>query len=419
MIKLYNSKIPPLTTEVTKKIQEEFNIKLTPETVGNYRKLLIQSGLISDPDRSNVATNVQDCLRTLDNFQQLDIIKEFYDKCEVDKVADVNQHVRHLYKICCALNIHPSDFRVKLENTQKLYTKFEQYWKQARPKETDERYRKAVRKFCHYGSFQIPKGDKSISGISDSQGDYSRVFLDDKEFDDGLLFFEKEFGWIWACLFGVNHEIFPRPETLYNWTPNVEPRYADVDENTYEYGFCTVFESKQNKYYDKLILDPRVLKLVKELPKGRPIITGMTFDKWTDEYANKLRRFYVEIGKIEPGIKYEKKVPEWLYANRPIYTMRHSAAMLWMQRTNFSSNLVAKMGWEDPKTLDKYYARPTVANLMEMGRCWYHNPPKVPLGRALFCSAQHAMAYYHKVYGNAKISSIENSKPESTILQSQ
>ena len=114
-----------------------------------------------------------------------------------------------------------------------------------------------------------------------------------------------------------------------------------------------------------------------------------------------MRDFYKDIGKINSEVTYEKGQEGWLYSNRPIYTLRHSAAMLWMSRTNFNATLVAKLGWEDPKTLSTYYAQTTVKNIMQSGMCYYCRPPQTKTNMAVFCSPTHALAYYFKVFNFA------------------
>jgi hypothetical protein len=116
--------------------------------------------------------------------------------------------------------------------------------------------------------------------------------------------------------------------------------------------------------------------------------------------AEALRVYYTQIGKIEEGVKYEKGVHGWLYSNKPIYTLRHSSATMWLRRLAFNTGLVATMGWEDPKTLTRFYARNTVNNILQAGRCYYHNPPKTLTDISVFCSAPHCTAYLYKLYGD-------------------
>ena len=213
-------------------------------------------------------------------------------------------------------------------------------------------------------------------------------------------YIEKHAGFEYKALYALTHEMFPRPETLYSYTPNVEIQYAEVDGKSYPYGEASIYEKKQKKHYEKIILDPRVLKITSELKKGvrvcnkPPKIIEKTLSKV-------LRDFYTELGKINNEVRYEKGQEGWLYTNRPIYTLRHSAAMLWMSRTNFNATLVAKLGWEDPKTLSTYYAKTTVKNVMQSGMCYYCRPPQTKTNMAVFCSPTHALAYYFKVFNFA------------------
>jgi hypothetical protein len=106
-----------------------------------------------------------------------------------------------------------------------------------------------------------------------------------------------------------------------------------------------------------------------------------------------LREFYQSIGKINMDVKYKPKQLGWLYRNRPIYTERHSSATMWLRRLNYNVPFVASMGWEDPKTLLKFYAKITTNNIMQQNICYYCSPPNILTDKASFCCAAHAVAY--------------------------
>ena len=289
---------------------------------------------------------------------------------------------------------------MNFETTEKLFLDFESLWDKINPGRTTEEYRKAIRKFLSYNKITIEPRSKAIPATTDSKGDYSRVHLNNAEFTQGLDFIEKHAGFEYKALYALTHEMFPRPETLYSYTPNVDIQYADVDGKSYPYGEASIYEKKQKKYYEKIILDPRVLKITSELKKGVPVCNKPS--KIIEKTLSKvLREFYRELGKINSEIKYKKGQEGWLYTNRPIYTLRHSAAMLWMSRTNYNATLVAKLGWEDPKTLSTYYAKTTVKNVMQSGMCYYCRPPQTKTNMSVFCSPTHALAYYFKVFNFA------------------
>jgi hypothetical protein len=368
-------------------------VGISPGTVAEYQKKFRDAGLLYSP---TVETNgVPVYLQNKKNFLALPVIQSFIEKCLKDKL-DWKSHVNHLFVICFALRLNPEELAKNLDTTEKHYVTFEQKYHEAYPERTDERHRKAIRKFCTYNNILIPDNNRAIPGTTDSHGDYSRVFLTDTEIDGAFEFIEKEYGLEWATIFGLHNETFMRPATLWKYIPKIDFQYVEVDGQTYEYGITQVYENKQAKLYDKLIIDPRVITMVKNLP-SKPIV-DLPHKEWEEKYSKILKSYYYKIGKLFESEKYKKGTDGWLYFHRPIYAIRHSSAVMWMQRTNFNAQLVSKMGWEDPKTLDKYYARSTVPQLMQMGICWWHNSPKQRLGRAIFCSPMHALAFMATEY---------------------
>lgn len=361
-------------------------------TVAYYRKKLKVAGLI---ESNGVNPNIPPFLYDRNEFKKLEIIQGFIGYCTHEN-QDHSRFTNPLFLFCQRMQIHPKEFNISKERSEDLYMQFLKSWDASL---TDERYRKAIRKFSMY--LDIKKMDKSkiIHGGSESKGDYATVSLSDDEITQGINFMDIELGKEWGTTFGLFDEIFPRPDVMFNWKPIIELSYVDVDGKSYEIGNCSVFEPKQNKYYDKLILDPRILERAKLLNPNKKII-DLPSSKTETIFAEALRTFYTKIGKIEKGVKYEKSTPGWLYSNRPIYTLRHSAATKWLRRLAFNASLVATMGWEDPKTLTTYYARNTVNNILQAGVCYKCKPPVKKTDRAVFCSASHCAAYLYDLYGD-------------------
>lgn len=358
-------------------------------TISNYRAALRKEGLIGETKRVQVGGGDWMISRAI--FDRIGVIEKFSSWCQRDKLVPT-EFTNRLYDICRATATAPDDLVISLEKAEIIYDKFTAIWIKKNPTKMLDRYNRAIRKFLIFNGITIPPNSKVMPSGTESQGGYSRVRLTDEEFNDGLNWFQKNYGAEWATLFGVHHEIFARPAVMMGWTPEVEITYADVDGRSFEYGTTEVFEKKTEKHFDKLILNPTVLKWVRELPKNKPII-DMEHRRVSTTYAEMLRELYTDLGKIEPNTKYKKGVDGWLYTNRPIYAIRHSAAIMWMRRTAFNLELVAKMGWEDTKTLSKFYARTTVKNIMQAGTCYYCRPPKTAENERLFCSAIHALAY--------------------------
>lgn len=361
--------------------------------VGYYRKKLVDGGFI---EKSGINPNMPIWLFDRNEFRKLPLIQEFISSCKREN-RDHARYTNPLFLICQRLQIGPTEFGKSQQVTEDLYMKFLGMWDDNL---TDERYRKALRKFSAFMKIPLTES-KIVYGKSDSKGDYATVHLSDMEIDGLYKFLNNELGSEWMLMAGIFNEMFPRPDVAFRWKPNIELQYVDVDDDSYEIGGASVFEPKQDKYYDKLILDPRILTLVKEANPNKTIITEYAPQKAEAIMAEALRVYYKQIGKIDEDVKYQKGVPGWLYQNRPIYTIRHSSATMWLRRLSFNAGLVATMGWEDPKTLTTYYARNTVNNILQAGKCYYHAPPKTKTDKAVFCSADHCAAYLYKQYGES------------------
>jgi DNA-binding Lrp family transcriptional regulator len=386
----YASSDKPIGLETMSKI-----MGVPKSTLGYYRKKLVDQGFIK---KSGVNPNIPVWLFDKSEFYKLELISKFIDYCKRDN-KNHTRYTNPLFKICQSLQIHPKEFIVSKEQTEDRYLSFLKKFDESL---TDERYRKALRKFSKYAKIQLDDS-KIVYGASDSKGDYATVHLTDDEITACYKFMNDNLGPEWMVLVGVFNEMFPRPDVAFKWKPSLETQYVDVDGKSYEIGAATVYEPKQEKYYDKLILDPRVYEPLLEMNPNKTIITEYSPSQTESIMAEALRLFYESIGKIEKNDKgkydYEKGTPGWLYSKRPIYTLRHSSATMWLRRLAFNAGLVATMGWEDPKTLTTFYARNTTNNILQAGICYWCRPPIRLTDKAVFCSATHCAAYLYKQYG--------------------
>ena len=178
-------------------------------TVGYYRKKLVDNGLI---EKSGVNPNIPVWLYDRDEFKKLDVMKGFIDACVRDN-KDPARYVNPIFKICQRIQKAPWEFNTSSEHTEDLYMEFLKHWDE---KKTDERYRKALRKFAKHLKKDVD-GSKIIYGKSDSKGDYATVHLSDHEVDLCYKFMENELGLEWKTLTGVFIEMFPRPFVEFRW----------------------------------------------------------------------------------------------------------------------------------------------------------------------------------------------------------
>lgn len=366
-------------------IAEKYDV--TTKTITNYRKMLVDEGLISYP------INVPPYLQTREDFTKIHSIRIFTENLLLSEVSP-RRDITRLYKICSTIQKHPDEFLIDVRTAQLLFLEFQKKHNQYNPNVSVSNYRKTLRKFLITNNITIPSTAKTLSNSSEVVHNYGKIALTDEEYEKGLRFMESHGGKQFRALYAIHHEIFPRSDTMIKWIPQFTFLNTTVNGKNYEFIECSVYENKQKKSYDKLIIRPDTIEICRNLPQNTPIISTGKPQKIKEAYAMLLRMLYEDLGKIDSSKKYTKGTDEWFYVNRPLYALRHSSAVMWMRRTGFNAGLVATMGWEDPETLTKYYANMSVRNLMQQGTCFYCNPPAIRSGNEIFCSPTHCIAYY-------------------------
>ena len=361
---------------------------ISKQTACKYRKILRDVGTIIPP---KLEDGTKWYFASPENFRTLDIIKEFITQLKFDKLLPTTS-ISPLYQICKATDTHPEDLKDSIRKAEIIYAKFVEIWKRDNPDKLLIKHDKAMRKFLKFLGHNITNTHKTFYADDSVGGDYASTRLTDKEFQLGLEFMEKEGGNEYKNLFGIHHETFVRPITLFKTLPKVEMQFLEVAGKTLEYAQLSVVESKQGVRYDKLILHPKVVDMTFELKANQMIVSDKK-EIAEKKYANLLRGFYHEIGKLDSENISKRGEEGWLYQNRPLYTIRHSSAHMWMRRTNYNADLVASMGWEDSKTLLKFYSRVSTKSIMSAGVCQYCRPPIRETNEFSFCSASHAVAY--------------------------
>lgn len=357
-------------------------------TACKYRKILREVGAIIPP---KLEDGTKWYFASPENFRHLDIIKDFVTQLKFDKLLPTTS-VSPLYQICKETDTHPEDLKDSIRKAEIVYAKFVESWKLKYPDKLLIKHDKAIRKFLLFLGHSITNSHKTFYADNSVGGDYANTRLSDQEFQKGLEFMEREGGIEYKNLFGIHHETFVRPITLFKVLPKVEMQFLEVAGKTLEYAQLSVVESKQGVRYDKLILHPKVVDMVFDMKANQMIVSDKK-EIAEKKYANLLRAFYHEIGKLSTEITSKRGEEGWLYQNRPLYTIRHSSAHMWMRRTNYNADLVASMGWEDSKTLLKFYSRVSTKSIMSAGVCQYCRPPIRESTELSFCSASHSVAY--------------------------
>lgn len=361
---------------------------VSKQTACKYRKILRDVGTINPP---RLPDGTKWYFATPESFRSLDIIKDFVEQLKFDKLLPTTS-ISPLYQICKATDTHPEDLKDSVRKAEIVYAKFVEIWKRDHPDKLLIKHDKSIRKFLKFLGHNVTNYHKTFYADESVGGEYANTRLSDKEFQLGLEFMEKEGGIEYKNLFGIHHETFVRPITLFKTLPKVEMQFLEVGNKTLEYAQLSVVESKQGVRYDKLILHPKVVDMTFDLKANQMIVSDKK-EIAEKKYAKLLRMFYHEIGKLSPDIISKRGEEGWLYQNRPLYTIRHSSAHMWMRRTNYNADLVSSMGWEDSKTLLKFYSRVSTKSIMSAGVCQYCRPPIRESSEYSFCSASHAVAY--------------------------
>ena len=197
----------------------------------------------------------------------------------------------------------------------------------------------------------------------------------------------------------LQHEIFARFESSFLiWNvDNIEVKTDTLDGIHYKYAeVSNYYEPKQHEYYDKVILDPRVLGVLLSLKRDQPIIPKGERREFAVAYNNALRSCYIKLGKYARDVPTATNTNEWYWANRPSHALRKSGSAQALRRCGYDYSNVSAMGWQDDKMLRQTYAQPKV--LLEKS-CEYCKPPERKQTDETFCSFAHYLAYQ---YGGKK-----------------
>lgn len=358
----------------------------------NVQKLIKESGLT----RGKV-TNIITRLKA-NGITRLDEIPDYLVTRNAflahPKIVELNsmvnkQHIKSqitnsLYKICRTLILPPEKV---ISDTRTSQICFNEYITRL-GKPPSQELVGGLKTALRLNGIQV---NTNVITFDKGKNDYSNVQLTDAELSIMLDNIERKHGVEFKNIVALHHEIFPRPSALFtnNYSPIVKT--TNVDGKQYDYLEVSIYESKQKKRYTKLILNPKVIEIMRE--RNGKIIAFEKLKELTDKYEKILRDAYIELGKYLPDVLYRLGEREWFFRNRPAHTLRHSGAHMWMRRTGFNAGLVATMGWDSPSTLTKFYAGLTPSTLMMQGVCFHCRPPPTLTGDMIFCSPTHALAY--------------------------
>lgn len=254
--------------------------------------------------------------------------------------------------------------------------------------------------FVSFNGVSIPERlGGNLSREKSNYGAYSNIKLTDKQRDQMISYALGHFHTGLSLAVAVGSEaLTPRSFTFRNIT-------ADRVKFVRRWGFETaefdVYESKTGETYPKVVIDPRVVKLLRDAIKTK---TGFLFGNGQDldesELSVALRECYAQLGidVVSDGngslINYWKK--------KPIHALRHSTTDLWLRRLALNASLVKIMGWKIEEMITAVYSKLSKDYLFGQGRCDYCKPEEgiADEENHFYCSMKCAVLGLNEKYGN-------------------
>lgn len=314
-----------------------------------------------------------------------------------------NAHAKpdHLISLTYAME----EFLVHMNNKTVIYNQDMNYTKNDDPSILG--YVSAMRELYACNGKPVPRGyggkGHIISGAKENFGAYNHVQLSYGAKLRGIEWFKGKYDMDYARFFAFMSEMIVRTKSLYRWMPSFAFKTVTIDGVLCEYATTEIHESKTEKYWSQKIFDPVVLEIAKNTPHGERLIKE-NFKLFESRFNQAMREFYVS-EKLLPATvllprkdplhpKYKRFTTEYFLTRRSTYALRHSSAHMWMRRSNYNAEIVAKKGWEDTNTLVKAYAELPDDYELQAGTCHYCDPPEgADNENPLFCNPRHALVY--------------------------
>jgi len=319
---------------------------------------------------------------------------------------EANKHLSRLLVICNTLRVYPEDLSKgePVEMLKQTMLKFKevvdagniQYTHQNKvsviPQSLLE-YETGLKNFLSTEQYMPP----TAKVFRNPKPNQYLIFLNDDEITKVFHILSQQKDRRFVIMATIQHEIFARIEALHAWTvDNIVLKNDTIDGITYQYAEVKRFyEPKQHEYYDKIILDPRVLKIIKklhEIQKGEPIVAKTDRREWNINFNKVLRNIYTQLGKTNDVDGMVKSKDAWYWWNRPTHALRKSGSAQALRRCGYDYSNVASMGWASDDLLRKTYAQPKV--LLEKS-CEYCKPPEHKQDNESFCSFAHYLAFQY------------------------
>jgi len=268
------------------------------------------------------------------------------------------------------------------------------YTKKFGKEKVNKYYRMAIRHFLMSKGIAIQKGMGKAAGLSVEKehfGDYAHIKLSDEEIEKAREHLKNDLESL--LFFDLSIESGARATAL------IECEVSKIEKQN---GFMTlqIYESKTKKTWTKYLMVKKyqhaketkeeLETYIAQHPQRKRLFieNDMGSQIFARKIATKLEEAYQHLGKTD---KY--------FYMKPIHTLRHIVAHLWLRRTKYDYGLVSIIGgWDDVQTLIKCYGAmpPEIVlskiNALEESECYLRMKQLVETREMPLCSAYRDLA---------------------------
>lgn len=364
------------------------------ERVRLYCKELAEEGKI---EKEGLYWKAKGTVQTIIHKQHFDDIVKKNAFAQLPVLADLVAHMRELkrgdqflasiHSICIGRRVktfkcRPEDWTA--DTTQHFVKAYKEYKGKDR---VDSDTRQALR-YIHEYILKKPVTDQQknswgIDGKKDAIGKYAHVRMTDMQIRHLVDYFESKGDLQMAAYVATAIECFGRPEAMFLAETNkfnqteISVTKALIDgwpEPIYDSKFLPLlqvlatqnktihiekvrapvvegqlYEDKTEDMWPKRILGSHAVKIFGEWLRERrnnPRLfgNGEPYWKWSNRISLLLRDGYREVGLTNA-----------YFFKKPMYSLRHVGAQMWLARTGYDYAGVAEMGWRDIATLHRWY----------------------------------------------------------------
>lgn len=211
-----------------------------------------------------------------------------------------------------------------------------------------------LRDLMSFHGHQYPAKEKGVmSAAKISHGNFADLHITPEQYEAIKLAIKKRHGInndIFRT-FSIGVETMARDKAL--WSASSKHQEVKTQDGK-TFLILRIYENKTKTTWDKFVYSQDTQDAIKKVAQQSQFLIENRSQSNAKKIKNALRRAYQDAGisyittdEIEPGFN---SAPYDYFQEKPMHSLRHIGAQLWLKMTNWDFGLVADMGW---KTLDE------------------------------------------------------------------